>query len=247
MSFSDHFSGHAAEYAQFRPTYPATLFEYLASITPAYECALDCGTGNGQAAIGLAPYFRQVIATEPSPEQLHHAFEAPNIEYRVAPAEQSGLPENSVDLITVAQAFHWFSMEKFFEEARRILKPKGIIALWTYTLLRVTPEIDTLLDEFYTFTDPYWPPERRWVDEEYRTIPFPFEEIIPPQPFFMERTMSLHDYLHYLRTWSAVKKYQRQHGSDPVHNLQMPLEQVWGGPTLERNARWQLFLRVGRV
>ncbi|HTQ81570.1 MAG TPA: class I SAM-dependent methyltransferase, partial [Thermoanaerobaculia bacterium] len=182
MTFKDHFSGHAASYAAHRPGYPPELFAYVTSLTAGKDLAWDCATGNGQAAVALAETFDQVIATDASPQQLAHAPAHPRIEYRVATAEDSGLAPASIDLLTVAQAVHWFDFDRFYAEARRVLRPGGAIALWTYNLLR-HPALNELIDHLsQKIVGAYWPPERRWVDEDYRNLPFPFPEL--PSPAF---------------------------------------------------------------
>src|SRR5207253_9835478 len=150
--FKDHFSGQAAEYAKFRPNYPPKLFDYLASISPGGELGWDCATGNGQAAVGLAEHFAKVIATDASARQIESARPHPSISYRVAPAEASGIDPDSVDLIVVAQALHWFDMDRFFTEAKRVSKESGILAVSTYTRLSINPEIDAILSQFYCET-----------------------------------------------------------------------------------------------
>src|ERR1700712_181091 len=172
MSFKDHFSGHAAVYASFRPTYPAALFDFVLSLTPGRALAWDCATGNGQAALGLADAFEHVIATDASAAQLEHALAHPKIEYRQAPAEDSGLAAGSVDLITVATALHWFDFDRFYAEARRVLAPGGALAAWAYNLPRVTPEVSALIDHLAReVVGTYWPPERKWVDDDYHDVP----------------------------------------------------------------------------
>src|SRR5438045_1897140 len=181
MTFKDYFSQHAGAYARHRPHYPPELFEYLASLPTERHLAWDCGTGNGQAAVGLAPYFERVIATDASADQLANAFPHEKVTYRVAIAGSAGLDPGSVDLITVAQALHWFDLEAFFEEVRRTLKPGGAIAVWAYALCRITPALDAIVDRFYFETvGPYWPKERKLVDDGYRSLVFPFNEIEPP-------------------------------------------------------------------
>lgn len=247
MTFKDHFSGHAAAYASYRPGYPPELFRALAALPLERRLAWDAGTGNGQAAIGLAGHFEKVIATDPSAQQLEHAVPHPRIEYRVAPAEHSGLPTGAVDLVAAAQAFHWFDFDRFFAEARRVLAPGGAVALWTYNLARVDPEVDRQTDRLaYRVVAPYWPPERRWVDEEYRTIPFPFDEVpIPPMRY--EARWDLDRFALYLRTWSAYVRFQRETGSDPLDQVLDNLRAAWGDPAQVRTVYWPIFIRAGRL
>jgi len=186
VSFKDHFSDAPARYAEFRPTYPEELFSWLASLCKEHECAWDCATGSGQAASGLAPYFQRVIATDASSEQIAHANGPANVSFRVAPAEASGLENGSIDLIAVAQAAHWFNLPAFYAEARQVLKPSGVIALWGYGRLSLPGGMDEIFQRFYSQTiGPYWPPERALIDDGYRALDFPFAEITPPA-FFIE-------------------------------------------------------------
>jgi len=248
MAFTDRFAGVAREYASYRPGYPDALFAWLASIAPARDVAWDCGAGNGQASVGLAAHFARVIATDASATQVAHATPHPAVEYRVAPAEASGLPDDSVDLVTVAQAAHWFDLPRFFAEARRVARPKGVVALWTYNLLETgVPAIDGMVTRFYAETlAAWWSPERRLVDENYRSIVFPFAEITAP-PFEMRTRWTLEQLLGYLRTWSAVDRYRRETGDDPVSPLGAALRAEWGDPALAREIAWPLAFRVGRV
>lgn len=249
MTFKDHFSGHAADYASFRPGYPPELFDFVAALPRRRGTAWDCGTGSGQAAVGLATRFdrfERVIATDPSARQIEHAEPHPRVEYRVAPAEDSGLPDASVDLVTVAQAFHWFDFDRFFAEVRRVLAPGGAVALWSYNLARVTPEVDGWTDGLARETvGPYWPPERRWVDEEYRTVPFPFPEVEAPV-FYLEERWSLERYLLYIRTWSAFQRYQKATGRDPIEEDRARIEAAWGNPERVRTVSWPTFARASR-
>jgi SAM-dependent methyltransferase len=245
-SFKDHFSGLATTYARHRPRYPDALFAYLAEIAESRTCAWDCATGNGQAAQNLAQYFDLVYATDASAAQIQAAEAFPRVEYSVAPAEASGLQTASADVCTVAQAVHWFDFEKFFTEVRRVLKPRGILALWTYTESNITSEIDLVMREFYHEIRPYFPKERQWVDERYATLPFPFEEISTPQ-FVMEAAWNLDDVLGYYRSWSGVKEYEKQHGSSPLTVVQSRLQAIWGKPEEVREVRWNLYVRLGRM
>jgi SAM-dependent methyltransferase len=245
VSFKDHFSGHAAAYASSRPGYPRDLVAAVARLPREHRLALDCGTGNGQAALGLAQYFDRVIATDPSAAQLSHATPHPRIEYRTAPAEASGLPDGSVDLVTAAQAFHWFDFDRFFAEAERVLAPGGAVALWTYNLPRVDPDVDRQMDRLaHDIAASYWPPERRWVNEEYQTIPFPFDEMVMP-PFFYEEDWNLEQYVGYIRTWSATARYLKETGADPVAAVWDELAAAWGDPERVRQVVWPIFLRAG--
>ena len=245
MNFKDYFSGHSIDYARFRPTYPAELFEYLASLAPQRETAWDCATGNGQAARGLAPFFARVIATDASSAQLAHAMQHEKIEYRFVPAEATDIAPASIDLITVAQAFHWLDHEAFYREAKRTLKAGGALALWCYILLEIEPEIDRIITHFYSVTvGPYWSPERALVEDGYRSLPFPFRELAPPR-FLMRARWSLPELLGYLGTWSATQYYIRERGHDPVKEVAGELLALWPEPEEEKEVRWPLSLRVG--
>ena len=243
MTFKDHFSGHARSYASFRPGYPEELFDYVATLPRHRGTVWDVGTGNGQAALGLAERFERVIGTDPSAQQLEHAEPHPRVEYRVAPAEDSGLPDASIDLVTAAQAFHWFDFDRFFAEVRRVLVPGGAVVVWTYNLARVSPEVDAWIDRLaYGIVGPYWPPERKWVNEEYQTIPFPFPEVKAP-PILHRENWDLDRYLSYVRTWSAFQRYLKETGLDPIDRQE--IEAAWGDPAEVRTLTWPIFLRAG--
>jgi SAM-dependent methyltransferase len=247
VTFEDHFSDVSAAYAVFRPRYLDALFDYLARVAPARDAAWDVGTGTGQAAVGLARHFAHVIATDASHSQIDHATSDPRISYRVAPAEASGLDDASVDLVTVAQALHWFDRSRFWEEARRVLRPRGVIAVWTYVLFEITPAIDAIIRDFYSgIVGPFWPPERRIVEERYQTIEFPFTEIAAPK-FEIEQALTLEDAAGYVRTWSATRAFIKHHRRDPVDDLVQQLTRAWGAPKEPRVARWPVSMRVGRV
>lgn len=222
--FKDHFSGYAHQYSSARPTYPDNLFKYLSTLVKGRELVWDCATGNGQAAVKLAPYFETVIATDASKTQLAEAPPCANIKYRVATAEASGLDSHSVDLITVAQALHWFDFDKFYAEAKRVLKPNGIIAVWCYVLFHTdNTAFNAVLNTFYTeIVSTYWPPERKYLDEEYKTIPFPFTEITPVPEFSIINHWSGKQIIDYLQTWSGVKAYEAHYKENPVEKWFVP-------------------------
>jgi ubiquinone/menaquinone biosynthesis C-methylase UbiE len=243
VSFKDLFSQDATAYAQFRPTYPAELFEWVAGLAPRREVAVDLATGNGQAAVALAAHFAKVIGVEPSAQQLASAAAAPHVEYREGAAEATRLPAATADLITVAQAFHWFKHDAFFEEVRRIAKPGGALAIWCYGVTRITPEVDAAVYELYEdLLGTYWEPERRMVEDGYRSIAVPFEEI--PAPMFeMRMAWTFDRLLGYLGTWSPRKKYIERHGRDPVEMVREKLRTAWGDVG-ERTLIWPLSVRA---
>ena len=246
-AFKDHFSGHAAEYARFRPHYPSKLFNYLASISPVHELAWDCATGNGQAAVGLADHFAKVIATDASARQIESAQPNPRISYSVAPAEASGIDPDSIDLVLVAQALHWFDIDRFFAEAKRVSTKSGILAISTYTLASVNPEIDAILSKFYhETTGSYWPPERDLVETNFEKVRFPFSEL-PSREFEMRQEWNLAQLTGYLRTWSATKKFIAACGFDPVDSLMQELGSVWHDRKQARQVTWPMKLRTFRV
>lgn len=243
--FKDHFSGASSDYQRNRPTYPSELFAFLAEQVSGHDCAWDCATGTGQAAQLLARHFIRVIATDASATQIARAVNDPRIDYRVASAEASGLANASIDLLTVAQALHWFDIPAFFREARRVLKLRGIIAVWSYNLLIIEPAIDEVINHLYgPVLDPWWPPERKLVESDYRDIDFPFKRIDTPV-FALETRWTLDQLLGYLRTWSAVRRYQNERGSDPVIATGAALLPLWGERDTVRTIRWPMPLRVG--
>jgi len=247
MSFKDHFSGHAAAYATCRPGYPRDLVAAVARLPREHKLALDTGTGNGQAAVGLAEHFDRVVATDPSAQQLAHATPHPRVEYRIASSDATGMADGSVDLVTAAQAFHWFDFDRFFAEVKRILAPGGAVAIWTYNLPRVDPAVDRQIDRLaHDVTGSYWPPERRWVNEEYRTVPFPFAEVRMPS-FFHPENWNLEQLVGYMRTWSATVRYSKERGTDPLDEIWNDLVVAWGEPETVRPVVWPLFLRAGYV
>lgn len=250
--FADHFSGHADDYARYRPTYPPELFAYLAAQCAAHDLAWDCATGNGQAALGLADHFDRVVATDASAEQIDAATPHPRVMYAVAAARESPLDDATTDLVTVAQALHWIDPEPFYAEVYRVLKPDGVFAAWTYGLFHLAPDdpvadaVDPLIKTFYhDRVGPYWPPERRHIEAGYQSLSFPFKEMDSPS-FMLTMAWTLDEVLGYLGTWSATTRYQQDRGHDPVEAMASAFAAAWGDPSTRRTLQWPLPLRIGR-
>lgn len=245
MTFQDHFSAQAGEYARFRPVYPQALYAHLASLTPEHALAWDCGTGSGQAAVALAGHYRQVIASDPSSEQIAHAVPHARVHYCVASAEQPPRAATGANLVTVAQALHWFDVDRFYTVLARVLKPDGLLAVWGYGLMRITPPVDAVVQHYYTdIVGPYWPPDRRHIESGYRSLPFPLTELAAPE-FEMTARWTLEDLVGYLDTWSATRRYLQACGEHPLLSLHSALAEAWGSVP-ERQVAWPLFLRLGR-
>jgi ubiquinone/menaquinone biosynthesis C-methylase UbiE len=242
------FASVAREYASFRPGYPAGLFEWLARSCTRRETAWDCGCGSGQASTALAEHFAAVTATDVSAEQIAAARPHPRVRYSIAPAEHSGLPDASVDLVTVAQALHWFDVHAFYAEARRVARPGAVLAVWTYPRPEfVEPELDRVFLDFYSgVVGPYWPPERRHVESHYRTLPFPFDET-PHPPFGLELTWSFEQVIGYASSWSATANYRKALHEDPLPLLRQRLREVWPEQAATQSLRMPLVLRAGNL
>lgn len=246
--FSDHFSSVARQYADSRPTYPSALFDWLASQCGERTLAWDCGAGNGQASVELARHFHRIVATDASAAQIAQAIPHPRIDYRVAPAESSGLNAHCADLVIVAQALHWFDLDRFYAEVWRVLKPGGLLAVWSYGVQKIegAKEIDAIVQHFYSEeVGSYWPPERHHVETGYRELPFPFTPLATP-PFVMQLPWNLEQLLGYFRSWSATAAYAKANGSDPVAALEPRLRACWGDPAQAHTITWPLALLVGR-
>jgi SAM-dependent methyltransferase len=245
VSFKDHFSGLASAYARYRPTYPPELAAYLAAAAPSRALALDLATGNGQAAIDLANHFDQVLASDASARQLAEAGAHPRVFYVRHPAERLPVRSGSADLIAVAQAAHWFDFDRFYAEARRVLRPGGVVALWTYGLFHIDAAIDAAMEHFYhEAVGSYWPPERRYVEDRYQTLPFPLAEL-PAPAFEISMEWSLADVISYLGTWSAVDRYRSVRGEDPLPLISGSLAALWPAGSL-KSVHWPIYLRAGR-
>ncbi|GAB3792440.1 class I SAM-dependent methyltransferase [Spirosoma humi] len=241
----DRFSGHANLYAQYRIDYPADLYEFILSFASDHQAAWDCATGNGQVAGALADRFDRVEATDISETQLLLATKKPTIHYQISRAEQTPFADHTFDLITVAQALHWFDVNAFHEEVRRVGKPGAVIAEWGYGLVQLGAGLDAILLDFYrNRIGPYWDPQRKHIDNAYANLPFPFADV-QQADFIARRTWSLDRFLNYLRTWSAVRQYILENEEDPVTGLGEELKPLWGDD--ERDVQFPVFLRVGRI
>jgi len=247
VTFKDHFSQQADRYTRFRPHYPRELFAYLASLSRERGRAWDCGTGSGQAAVALAEYFAEVVGSDPSARQIEHAVPHPRVTYLLASAESCPLADDSIDLVTVAQALHWFNLEKFYAEVRRVGRRGSVIAIWAYGLATITPQVDAVVQRLYAeIVGSYWPPERGVVEEGYRSVPFPFEELPAPE-LKMSAHWTLDGLLGYLSTWSSVQKYLEQNGTNPLDLIRADMAAAWQSPAETRLVEWPLTLRVGRI
>ena len=240
----DNFSTQSDQYAKYRPKYPNDFFDYLGTIIKNKHVAWDCGTGNGQVAIELAKRFTMVYATDISVAQLAQAQQLPNVIYSVQAAEKTNFPNDFFDLITVAQAIHWFDFEKFYGEIKRTAKPNATLVVMGYGKIEVSPEIDTIISDFYKNTiGNYWDKERKYIDEFYKTIPFPFEEIETPS-FSISYNWSLDHFMGYLGTWSAVKHYINDTMQNPLDVIENQLEDLWERDVVKK-IKFPLLLRIG--
>ena len=248
MAFNDHFSAASRLYAEFRPTYPQVLAQFLAEVSPGRRQAWDCGTGSGQAAGLLAREFEHVVATDASAQQIANAASVERIEFRVADASDSGVPDGSCDLVTVAQAAHWFDLPAFYAEARRVLRPRGVIAMWCYVAVRSdSPALDDCIHEFqHGRVEPYWPPGRELVEAKYETMPFPFERVAAP-PFEMSVVWNRDALIGYVSSWSAVARCRDVEGEDPMPAFAADVARLWPDAGEARDLRWPIHLLVGRI
>ena len=247
LDFKDHFSKGSTDYAVYRPSYPLDLVTKLADLCTAHKRVLDCGCGTGQLSVLLADSFIEVIATDASAAQIAKATQKDNVTYKTALAEQSGLAAASVDLITVAQAAHWLDLDKFYKEVERVARPSAVLALITYGVLQVEGTADSLVQSFYyQVIAPYWPAERRHVEDGYQSLPFPFTEITVPA-ITMQECWNLDELMGYFNTWSAVKEAKKALGFNPVEQLRIALLPEWGNPDSKKKIVWPLSIRAGKI
>jgi ubiquinone/menaquinone biosynthesis C-methylase UbiE len=241
----DNFSKQAVDYSKFRPQYPEEMIEYIISFVNNKSTALDIATGNGQVAHKLSAYFKKVYATDISQKQLDNAIQAENVIYSKESAENTSFENQKFDLIVVAQAVHWFDFEVFYKEIYRILKPDGIFAVLGYGLFFTNTDSDKILQHFYyNIIGPYWDAERRYLDENYETIPFPFEEI-PTEKFENQFTWTFETLIGYLQTWSSVQHYISKNKQNPIDLIYNDLKVSW--EKNDQKVTFPLLLRIGKL
>ncbi|MFX0135872.1 MAG: class I SAM-dependent methyltransferase [Candidatus Hodarchaeota archaeon] len=246
IRLENNFDEQASLYARYRPKYPKRLFSFLASIAPDTKVAWDCGTGNGQAALALTSYFQKVLATDISENQIKNAFKNKKINYWVSRCKDTNIVDGSIDLITVAQALHWFEINAFYREAQRALKPGGIIAVWCYHLSEIEPEIDRIITKYYyEVVGKYWHPVMKLVRDHYRSIPFPFNEISHPE-FSIEVYWEFTNIIGFLKSWSATIMYIKEQKRDPIELIKNELANSWAKPEYRRLVRFPLYLKIGK-
>jgi SAM-dependent methyltransferase len=247
VTFEDHFSGHADAYAQYRPRYPDDLFAWLASVIPGRALAWDAGTGSGQVAVALTAHVDRVVATDASADQLARAEAHERVAYRNEPSDRVSLPSGSADLITAGAAAHWFELDGFYREVKRVGKRGAIVALFSYGPREIADAVGPIVHRFQDqVLDGFWPERIQYVHDRYATLPFPFEEIAVP-PFVMSAAWTLREFVAFLDTWSASQRYFQQRGTRAVDEIASELTRAWGDPGCRREIRCPLFARVGRV
>lgn len=204
--FRDHFSQSSGGYAKSRPTYPDALFARLAELAPTRESAWDCATGTGQAAVGLARHFARVEATDASAQQIENAAPTPNVRYSVQPAEKTSFAAGRFDAVCVAQALHWFEVDRFHAEVKRVLRPGGLLLVTGYGWSTVSPEIDAIMERSVIEPiRPHWPKENKLLWDRYRDLPFPFGPVEFPE-LVIEAHWTLAEMLGYIATWTAARR-----------------------------------------
>ena len=243
----DRFSEMSGHYRKYRPDYPEEMLEEIISLAENRECSWDCGTGNGQVAKFLSRHFNKVHASDISKEQIGQAYKAANIEYLITRSEDSGLAAHSIDLITVAQALHWFDFDAFFKEVRRVANSRAVIAVWGYGLLSFGDETDQLINDFYqNILNPYWDPHRKHVENAYRSIPFPFQQLSLKQDYEIVTQFNLNSFAGYLATWSSVRNFIAEKKFDPVEQFERDLASTWRTDET-KTARFPIFTKIGIV
>jgi len=247
---SEHFGRYAGDYRRYRPDYPDSLFDRIASLSPGRSRALDCATGSGQAAVGLSTRFDDVVGVDVSTAQLREGERRPGVVYVTAACESLPLPRESVDAVTVAQALHWLEFDSFFDEVRRVGKRGGLFATWVYATIRIGPRVDRVVERLYRdILGSCWLPERRYVETAYASIPIPLRSV-SLEDLVIEKRWSLADLCGYLATWSAGRIYADRHGVDPLSLVREELSAAWlsdANGSRETTVRWPVTLRTFRI
>lgn len=240
----DHFSSIASKYKAGRISYPKALYDYLENLCSENNSAWDCATGSGQAAVDLSPYFKKIIATDISAPLLALAEASKNIEFQNSSAEESGIPSHSIDLVTVAQAIHWFHFDRFWEEVQRVSKNNAILAFWGYVWPGVNDKIDSILETYLSVVDDYWPERCRFLQSSYAAIEAPFKKLNTPS-FHVQEMWSAFDFLAHLESWSSTRYYREALQKDPIRRIKDDLIEQWGED--KRMVRWDLPLKVYQI
>jgi len=243
----DLFSKQSDLYARYRPTYPKELYEYILSFVKRKDTAWDCATGNGQAAAVLADQFKKVIATDISAAQIDKAIRKENIEYSVCAAESTPFAENTFDLVTVAQAYHWIKWDEFRNEAVRVCKNKAVIAVWMYyNHTTGDKRIDDAVHDFYeNVTKPYWDYERKYVEEKYSTVKFDYEPL-PVKKFETILHWHREDLIGYISSWSAIQKMIKVNDHSPIPIIEEKIKILWPEGEVKK-VSFPIYLKLGRV
>ncbi len=246
-AFKDYFSAHANDYRTFRPIYPQSLFRWLQSRAGKKATVWECGAGNGQATQSLAPLFKEIYATDASQEQLNQAPEFDNVTYQAVPAEDFEAPNESFDLVVVAQAIHWFDHPRFFAKVQQLLKPGGFLAVWGYQFINIDPTIDPIIKRLHSeILEEFWPKERALLNEGYQGIDFPYPSVDEVPEFIMEAMWTFPQLIGYLNTWSATKQYEQSKGENPLELIFDELQTAWGDPDQSKHVSWPLIVYVGK-
>lgn len=246
-SVLDKFSAQAGLYKKYRPVYPQELYDEILKATNGRNHCWDCGTGNGQVAKVLAKHFKSVEASDISRNQISNAERSDNITYHISRAEKTLFKDNQFDLVTVAQALHWFDISAFFKEVKRVCKNNATLSVWGYGLIRIDEEINALIDQYYhEITGPYWNKERNYVDQQYNSIPFDFQAVPTSKSFSIQASWDIFQLEGYFKSWSAVQNYLKEHQHSPVDWIMEKIKLRWDRNNVKQ-VNFPIFMKMGRV
>ncbi len=245
MKTSALFNDKSELYEVSRPAYPEALFEYLSTVSPSTESVWDCACGNGQAAVGLARYFDSVKATDISEQQIENAKVHPRVDYTVSVSENTEFSKDTFDLVCVAQALHWFDLDIFWPEVKRVLKPDGVFAAWGYTWPRISPSIDRVFQEVVLDKiEPYWAPQNKLLWDKYKAVNFPFSRLSPPD-IDMKVEWTKEEFIDFVGTFSATRRCIEVAGNGFLKEANEKLGRLWGNGKLVVDLDFVLY--VGRA